>query len=89
MERNLKSSSISPNVVSSTSVKGRIKPYNGDLSRAWEWDGHQLKPYHGDLSRAWEWNGRQLKPYHADLSRTWEIEGDIPIPVIAKAAGII
>lgn len=67
----------------------QLKPYHSDLSRTWEWDGKQLKPYYSDLKRTWEFTGKQVKPYHSDLSRTWEIEGNIPIPVIAKAIGII
>jgi len=41
-----------------------------------------------DSNNEWEYDGRILRP-RFERGTEWEIEGNIPIPVIAKAAGII
>ena len=66
-----------------------LRPYFPDLKRTWLWDGKELRPYFPDLKRSWLWDGKELRPYFPDLKRSWKVSGDIPIPVLAKAVGII
>ena len=77
---------------------GIIRPRNyGDRDKAieWEFDGKYLKPrYHGvnDKTIEWEFDGEYLKPRNygdRDKAIEWEYDSDIPIPVLAKASGII
>jgi len=61
----------------------------------WEFDGEYLKPRnYGDRDKAieWEFDGEYLKPRNygdRDKAIEWEYDSDIPIPVLAKASGII
>ena len=77
---------------------GIIKPSNyGDRDKAieWEFDGEYLRPsYYGDRDKVieWEFDGEYLRPRHyGDRDKTieWKYDSGIPIPVVAKAAGII
>ena len=72
---------------------GRIlKPsWGSDPQKEWEYNGRILKPSWGnDLQKEWEYNGRILKPsWGSDYQKKWETDSSIPIPVLAKAAGII
>ena len=54
-------------------------------NESWEWDGRILRKSLGNES--WEWNGRSLRKSLGNES--WDTDGDVPIPVLAKAAGII
>jgi hypothetical protein len=54
-------------------------------SQRWDWDGQTLKETFG--SQRWDWDGHTLKESFG--SQRWEADGAVPIPVLAKAAGII
>ena len=58
-------------------------------AQEWEYDGRILKQKWVSNPQEWEYDGRILKQKWVSNSREWEINGNVPIPVIAKAAGII
>ncbi len=62
-----------------------------DNNREWEFDGRYLKlRWVHDNNKEWEFDGRYLKPrWVHDNNKEWEINGNVPIPVLAKAVGII
>jgi hypothetical protein len=66
-----------------------LKPYYGDYSKAWTFDGHTLKPYYGDNSKAWTFDGHTIRPYYGSYNRAYKADDDVPLPVMAKAAGVI
>ncbi len=74
---------------------GIIRPYLSDSNheRTWVYKDGQLRPYLSDNNheRTWIYKDGLLRPYLSDSNykRTWIIKGNIPIPVIAKAVGII
>ncbi len=65
--------------------------WGNDSSKIWEWDGKTLQPRWGnDSSKIWEYDGKTLQPrWGNDSSKIWETKFQIPIPVLAKAVGII
>jgi len=58
-------------------------------SQEWEYDGKILKQKWVSNPQEWEYDGRILKQKWVSNPREWEINGNVPIPVLAKAAGII
>ena len=66
----------------------RLDPYLGG-TLGWRYDGRVLQPGSGDLRAAWYFDGRLFRPYLGGYEASWEVVGKAPIPVIAKAAGVI
>ena len=51
----------------------------------WDFDGQTLKETFGN--GRWDFDGQTLKETFGN--RRWDADGPVPIPVLAKAAGII
>lgn len=69
---------------------GRVlRRYSGGYSDAWTFEKGVLKPYSGAYSQAWLYDGKVFKPYSGGYSNAWTSEQSVPIPIMAKAAGII
>jgi len=68
---------------------GIIKPWGASTDKGWEYKDGIIKPWGVSIDKGWEYRNGIIKPWGASIDKGWEVKGNIPIPVIAKAIGII
>ena len=67
------------------------KKWDNSTQYQWEWDGQTLKKkWDNNTQYQWEFDGKIIKKkWDNSTQYQWEVSGHIPIPIIAKAIGII
>ena len=67
------------------------KKWDNSTQYQWEWDGQTLKKkWDNNTQYQWEFDGKTIKKkWDNSTQYQWEVSGHIPIPIIAKAIGII
>ena len=70
-------------------MKVAISPYGKGSSAGLVWDGKTLSPWGKGSSAGWELDGLNFFPWGKGSSAGFQFAEEVPIPVLAVAAGLL